>query len=112
VYPNVPVGAQFIPHLVTNGTISDPVRLDIFARNFVWKQQHRRELHLILYDQLLEMFLRLQSSFLPTKPRDFQLFLTLYLADKREPLKGVQFSEFLISTLEAVLKARNRLCWV
>ncbi len=99
VHPNVPVGAQFIPHLVTNGTISDPVRLDIFARNLVWKQQHGRELHLILYDQLLEMFFRLQSSFLPTKPRDFQLFLTLYLADKREPLKGVQFSQFLISML-------------
>lgn len=99
VHPNIPVEAQFIPHLVTNGTISDPVRLDIFARNLVWKQQYGRELHLILYDQLLEMFLRLQASFLPTKPRDFQLFLTLYLADKREPLKGVQFSRFLISML-------------
>ena len=99
VHPNVPVGAQFIPHLVTNGTISDPVRLDIFARNLVWKEQYGRELHLILYDQLLEMFLRLQSSFLPTRPRDFQLFLTLYLADKREPLKGVQFSQFLVSML-------------
>jgi hypothetical protein len=99
VHPNIPVGAQFIPHLVTNGTISDPVRLDIFARTLVWKEQYGRELHLILYDQLLEMFLRLQSSFLPTKPRDFQLFLTLYLADKREPLKGVQFSQFLISML-------------
>jgi hypothetical protein len=99
VHPNVPVGTQFIPHLVTNGTISDPVRLDIFARNLVWKEQYGRELHLILYDQLLDMFLRLQSSFLPTKPRDFQLFLTLYLADKREPLKNVQFSQFLVSML-------------
>jgi hypothetical protein len=99
LHPNVPLGAPFVPHLVTNGTISDPVRLDIFARNLIWKQQYGRELHLILYDQLLEMFLRLQSSFLPTKPRDFQLFLTLYLSDKREPLKSAQFSGFIISML-------------
>jgi hypothetical protein len=99
VHPNIPVGAPFTPYLVTNGTISDPVRIDIFARNLVWSQQHGRELHLILNGELLEMFFNLQSSFLPTKPRDFQLFLTLYLSDKREPLRCEQFSEFLISML-------------
>ena len=33
VHPNVPVGTQFQPYLVTNGTISDPVRMDLFVRN-------------------------------------------------------------------------------
>ena len=37
------------------------------------------------------------SSFLPTRPRDFQLFLTLYLADKTEPLNCEDFSRFLLS---------------
>jgi len=97
LHPNVPADTDFIPHLVTNGTISDPVRVDIVMRNQKWKKQHNRELNLILYDELLDMFLKIPSSFLPTKPRDFQLFLTLYLADKREPLKCEDFSRFLLS---------------
>jgi hypothetical protein len=99
IHPNVSLGTNFTPHLVTNGIISDPVRVDIFARNLIWEKQYGRQLNLILYDQLLEKFLALQSSFLPAKPRDFQLFLTLYLADKREPLNCAQFSTFLLSVL-------------
>jgi hypothetical protein len=97
IHPNIPLDAPFVPRLVSNGTISDPVRLDITARNQVWKKQHDRELQLILYDGLLDMFLKVPASFLPAKPRDFQLFLTLYLADKREPLKCNEFSHFLLS---------------
>ena len=97
LHPNVPSDADFVPHLVTNGTISDPVRIDIVARNQNWKKQFSRELQIITYDGLLEMFLKVPSSFLPTKPRDFQLFLSLYLADKAEPLKCDDFSHFLLS---------------
>jgi hypothetical protein len=96
-HPNIPADADFIPYLVTNGTLSDPVRADITNRNRRWKAQFGRELQVILYGDLLDMFLRIPSSFLPTKPRDFQLFLTLYLADKREPLKCGEFSQFLLS---------------
>jgi hypothetical protein len=99
LHPNVPPTAQFTPYLVTNGVITDPVRADIANRNIVWEQQHQRRLQLIQYGELLDKFLRLQSSFLPTKPRDFQLFLTFYLADKQEPLNCIQFSELLLSML-------------
>jgi hypothetical protein len=97
LHPNVPVDADFVPHLVTNGNITDPVRVDIFSRNQGWKKQFNRELQLTSYEGLLDMFLKVPSSFLPTKPRDFQLFLTLYLADKTEPLKCSEFSHFLLS---------------
>src|SRR5262249_45292160 len=72
-HPNVPVSANFTPYLVTNGIISDPVRMDILLRNQVWQQLHGRALKLIIYPELLDKFLALQSSFLPTKPSDFQL---------------------------------------
>jgi len=99
IHPNVPLGTGFTPHLVANGIVSDPVRIDIFARNQIWERQHGRQLDLVLYDQLLAKFLGLQSSFLPAKPRDFQLFLSLYLADKKEPLNCRDFSTFLLSML-------------
>jgi hypothetical protein len=96
-HPNVPPDTDFVPHLVTNGIISDPTRTDIINRNLVWKMQFNRELQVISYDGLLDMFLKVPSSFLPTKPRDFQLFLSLYLADKVEPLNCNDFSRFLLS---------------
>jgi len=112
-HPNVPADAHFIPHLVTNGTLSDPVRTDIVNRNRRWKAQFNRELQVTLYDDLLDKFLKIPSSFLPTKPRDFQLFLTLYLADKHEPLKCEQFSQFLLSlTPEAPVKTAELRRWL
>ena len=109
-HPNVPPDADFIPYLVTNGSITDPVRTDIINRNRSWKEQFKRELQLISYDGLLDMFLKVPSSFLPTRPRDFQLFLTLYLADKTEPLNCEDFSRFLLSVTpeESAKKAELR----
>lgn len=109
LHPNVRPATQFTPYLVTNGVITDQVRADIANRNVVWDQQHHRRLQLWVYGHLLEKFLSLQSSFLPTKPRDFQLFLTLYLADKREPLNCVQFSELLLAMLPAAGTTRAEL---
>jgi hypothetical protein len=109
IHPNIPLGAPFIPHLVANGEISDAVRVDITFRNQIWEKQHKRQLDLILYDGLLEMFLKVPSSFLPAKPKDFQLFLTLYLADKRDPLHCNEFSHFLLSlTPGEILKSELR----
>lgn len=109
LHPNVPSDADFVPHLVTNGSISDPVRVDIVNRNQNWKKQFNRELQVISFEGLLDMFLKVPSSFLPTKPRDFQLFLTLYLADKTEPLKCEDFSRFLLSIAPDELIKKNQL---
>lgn len=100
-HPNVPTGSQFKPFLVTNGEITDPVRADIVNRNLAWTKQYGRQLQLVLYHDLLGMFVNLQGSFLPTRPSDFQLFLTLYLADKTDQLDAGKFSAFLKSMLPA-----------
>jgi hypothetical protein len=98
-HPNIPVGTPFRPCLVTNGSISEPVRLDINARNAAWDQRRYPSLELILRDDLLRRFLDLQGRFLPSAPADFEKFLHLYLGDKRDFLDKQEFAEFLESFL-------------
>lgn len=95
----VPEGAKFTPHLVTNGTVSDPVSIEIKARNVEWRRRGYRALDLILKDHLFRMFLDLQGRFLPSTPADFDTFLRLYLGDKRATLDREKFCSFLISFL-------------
>jgi hypothetical protein len=104
--PNVPNGVSFIPHLVTNGKISDPVKLEINARNQTWKKRRYNPLQLILKDKLFRIFVDLQGKFLPTNPEDFENYLRLYLTDKKGFIDKAAFSSFLNSFLP--LKRRIR----
>jgi len=96
---NVPQNVAFTPHLVTNGTVTDPVSLEVKARNGHWKRRGFRPLDLILKDNLFRMFLDLQGKFLPSTPTDFEVFLRLYLGDKTAPLNRDEFCLFLSSFL-------------
>jgi hypothetical protein len=98
-HPSVPEETAFRPCLVTNGSISEPVRLDINARNAAWNQRRYPSLELIQRDDLLRCFLDLQGRFLPSAPGDFEKFLHLYLADKKDFLDKQEFAEFLESFL-------------
>ena len=99
LHPNIRPEVRFKPYLVTNGQITDAVRLDIFAKNAAWRARDREPLQLILKDELFEWFVTLQGRFLPTTPVDFQRFLSLYLAEKRDLLDKAAFCEFLESFL-------------
>jgi hypothetical protein len=99
LHPNIGPGVRFKPYLVTNGQITDAVRLDIFAKNAAWQVRDREPLQLILKDELFKWFVDLQGRFLPTTPVDFQRFLGLYLAEKRDMLDKAAFCEFLESFL-------------
>ena len=80
----VPQGVRFTFHLVANGTVSDPVSIEIAARNGDWRRRGYTPLDLILKDQF-RLFLDLQGRVLPSTP-EFEAFLQLYLGDKRAPL--------------------------
>ena len=84
---------------MTNGTISDPVSIEIKARNGDWKRRGYAPLDLILKDTLFRTFLDLQGRFLPSTPTDFETFLRLYLGDRRAPLNRGLFCSFLVSFL-------------
>jgi hypothetical protein len=98
-HPNIRATTTFRPHLVSNGTITDTVRNDILVRNQGWQNRGYQPLELILRDDLFRIFLDLHGSFLPVTPRDFEVFLALFLGDKRAPLKKAEFAAFLRSVL-------------
>jgi hypothetical protein len=99
LHPNIGTETKFKPYLVANGQITDAVRLDIFAKNEAWRARNREPLQLILKDELFKWFVDLQGRFLPTTPVDFQRFLGLYLAEKRDLLDKAAFCGFLESFL-------------
>ena len=99
LHPNIDPNQRFKPYLVANGEITDAVRLDIVAKNLSWRTRGREPLELVLKHDLLKWFVDLQGRFLPTTPVDFQRFLTLYLAEKRDFLDKQAFCEFLESFL-------------
>jgi len=99
LHPNIDPTVPFKPFLVTNGEITDTVRLDIVAKNLAWRNRQREPLQLILKHDLFNWFVELQGRFLPTTPVDFQRFLGLYLAEKRDFLDKRNFCEFLESFL-------------
>lgn len=103
----VPQGAKFTPHLVTNGGVSDPVSIEITARNGNWKRRGYTPLDLILKDHLFRTFLDVQGRFLPSTPTDFEAFLRLYLGDKRAPLDRELFCSFLTSLFPLGRKYRS-----
>jgi hypothetical protein len=78
---NHPSIDKTIPHkaiLVTNGTLSDPVRREIDDRNESRKRKAQTVLDVITRGELLSDFVSANEKFLPTGISDIQSFLNLY----------------------------------
>jgi hypothetical protein len=80
-YPGVDKTKMHRAYLVTNGTISDPVRAQISDRNEdnVRKNRQYAPLEVIAGDSLLKSFVDAQQRFVPRNPPDLRAFLDLYL---------------------------------
>jgi hypothetical protein len=85
-------------HLVTNGSITDPVRTQINDRNEDNVRKNRRyaPLEVITRDSLLKSFVDAQGRFVPRDLPDMRAFLELYLEDGR----GMLPKEKLFAVLE------------
>jgi hypothetical protein len=90
-----------IPFLVTNGSISDPVRINISDKNLRYKQLGYPELNIIIGSELVQKFSEIHGSFLPVEPSDFRVFLELFLSQGDGFLDKDLFVNFLESTLFA-----------
>jgi hypothetical protein len=98
-HPNIPVSSPFVPHLVSNGSITDAVRNDIVMRNQGWRNRGFPPLNLLLKDDLFRIFVDLHGRFLPATPKDFDTFLRLFLGNKSSPLNKTEFAGFLRSVV-------------
>ena len=80
-YPGVDKSKLHRAYLVTNGTITDPVRTQINDRNEdnVRRGRHYASLEVISKDSLLKSFIDAQGRFIPRELPDVRAFLDLYL---------------------------------
>jgi len=87
-----------IPHnaiLVTNGTLSDPVRREIDDRNESRKRKGQTILDVITGGLLLSDFISANEKFVPTEIRDIQSFFNLYTYPGINPLPKDKLFNFL-----------------
>jgi hypothetical protein len=98
-HPDVPIDAPFTAHLVTSGLLKDPARKTIKDWKDTWEREGHRPLHLIGRDDLLRLFLDTHGDVLLVSPAEFERFLRLFLADKKDILNKADFARFLESCL-------------
>jgi len=99
-YPGVDKAQIHRAFLVTNGTISDPVRVQINDRNEDNERKNRQHAYLqvIGRDSLLKSFVDAQGRFVPRELPDMRAFLELYLHEGR----GLLPKEKLFAVLDRV----------
>lgn len=87
-YPGVDKSKGHRAYLVANGVVTDPVRVEISARNEdnVRKGRQYAQLIVIAKDELLKAFVDAQGRFVPTELPDMRAFLEIYLSDGRAML--------------------------
>lgn len=98
-YPSIKNSVKHRAFLVTNGRISEDVRLKISALNRGNRRRKLPVLEIITKDRLLSDFINAQGTFLPHEPKELQDFLELYLSNGKANLEEEKFSGFLQGTL-------------
>jgi hypothetical protein len=91
---------DFVPFLVTNGEVTDPVIEQIRVANATWKARGvNKTLQLIQRGELFERFRASHGAYLPHLLEDFRTFLELVLRDGAAPAdkeKAAQLIEHIL----------------
>lgn len=103
-HPSIDASTSYIPFLVTNGEISDPVRVNIVDKNLNYKRLGFPELRTITGPELLQKFITVHGSFLPLELSDFKVFLELLLSQG----DGFLNKELYVNFIESILFAKNK----
>ena len=97
VHPSVDKSRLHKAFLVSNGEITDEVRIQIDQINEDNKRKDRKYSYLDVINgkALLREFIGAQGEFIPKELEDFDLFLKLFLADGTDFLPKEKYFEFL-----------------
>jgi hypothetical protein len=96
IHPGVNKSAIHKSFLVFNGHMTDPVRIQIDQINEDNKRKGRNYsyLNIIGFEELLQMFVEAQGSFIPTEIPEFNDFLKFYLTEGTDFLDKGLFIHF------------------
>lgn len=89
-----------IPHLVTNGRLSEPVVAQVTNQNRSNRRRRLKALQVVVGTDLATRFVRIHGQFLPREPQDFDAFLRLFLANGRDMFPKDRFARFLQAQLD------------
>jgi len=99
-FPGTTPITDFVPYLVTNGELTDPVLEQIRVSNVGWKGRGiEKAVHVVQKGELLERFRASHGSYLPQALADFRTFLELILRDGSAPAdkeKAAQLIEHVL----------------
>ncbi len=106
-FPGVDPREQRRAVLVTNGVITEDVRLSINGLNTEFELKGWPALEVVTKQELLQSFIEAQGSFLPNEPKDIRDFLELYLSDGRMNLDKGKCASYIHGTLFKANQAPN-----
>jgi hypothetical protein len=84
-FPGTAPITQFVPYLVTNGELTDPVSEQVRVANIGWQSRIDKSLHIVQKGELFERFRASHGAYLPREVADFRMFLELILHDGSAP---------------------------
>ena len=96
-YPTPLPKGMHIPVLVTNGSVSEDVRITIQAMNDGNASRGFNPLIVVEGKELLSDFVTAHGQFLPTAPQDISAFMELLMNDGRANLDKSKFTSFIHS---------------
>jgi hypothetical protein len=101
IHPSVDKSKIPKAHLVTNGDVTDEVRIQIDQINEdnIRKKRNYAYLEIVNAKTLLREFINAQGEFIPQKLEDFDLFLEFFLTKGTDFLDKEKFFNFLNSTI-------------
>ncbi len=98
-FPGVRADGRHRSVLVTNGSLSDPVRDQIVDRNSHWKRRGFSPLEVMTKDEVLREFIDTNAAFFPIQLKDVDQLLELYVHPGNGPLPYAKWAEFLRSNV-------------
>ena len=93
---------EFVPYLVTNGELTDPVLEQVRVANVTWHSRGiNKDLHIIQKGELFERFRASHGAYLPRELADFRTFLELILHDGSAPAEKEKTARLIEHVLPA-----------
>jgi hypothetical protein len=93
---------EFVPFLVTNGELTDPVLEQVRVANVTWQGRGiDKQLHIVQKGELFERFRASHGVYLPYELADFRMFLELILRDGAAPAQKDKAAQLIEHVLPA-----------
>lgn len=94
--PGTPPITEFVPYLVTNGELTDPVLEQVRTANVTWQSRGiSKQLRIVQKGGLFERFRASHGAYLPNALADFRVFLELLQRDGSAPAEKEKAAELI-----------------